>query len=42
MPKAENNTTKMYFFRFKSMPSAMNTLPPFSDAAGPEEDDSCY
>lgn len=42
MPKAKNNTAKMDFFRFKSMPPAMNTLPPFSGAAGPEEDDSCY
>lgn len=37
MPEAENNTAKMNFFRFKSVPSAMNTLPPFSDAAGLEE-----
>lgn len=42
MPKAEYNTIKIDFFRFKSMPSAMNTLPPFSDVASSEENDSCY
>lgn len=37
MPEAENNIAKMNFFSFKSVPSAMNTLLPFSDATGLEE-----